>query len=179
MICVLQGSNTEHHFFTVRLHLLISLQNISVQKYHLFLKTLAWGSEPCRENLPPNNVISILLQVSPVLARACSLRAQLLKSALGRNPWELTREIIYPQPQGDTGFASALRKTLSLFQGKTTEGFPPTGQELEQTQYLKMFPRQIQMLQEMCEQNFSAISTSPVLKHVSAGHSRTSFPQAF
>lgn len=30
----------------------------------------------------------------------------------------------------------------------------------------------------MCEQYFSAISTSPVLKHVSAGHSRASFPQA-
>lgn len=59
-------------------------------------------------------MISILLHVSAVLARACSLRAQLLKSALGRNLWELTREIIYPQPEGDTGFASALRKTLRV-----------------------------------------------------------------
>lgn len=162
------------------LQLLIPVQNVSVQKYQLFLRTLAWGCESCREGLPPKNVIRVLLRVSPVLAGVCSLRAQLSKSALGRSLWELTREIIYPQPEGDTGFASALRKTLSLFQGKTTEGFPAMEQELEQTQYLKGFPDECKCCRryEMCEQCFSADCTSPVLRYISAGHSRASFLQA-
>lgn len=61
MICVLQGSNIQHGFFTMRIQLLLPLQIVSVQKYYLFLRTLARGCESCTENLPPNHVMSILL----------------------------------------------------------------------------------------------------------------------
>lgn len=98
---------------------------------------------------------------------------------MGRNLWELTRAIIYLQPEGETGFASVLSKRLSLLRGKTAEGFPPTEQELGQARKdSQTSPDAAGDIKDIKEY-FSSDSASPMLKKISAGYGGVSFLQAF
>jgi len=63
--------------------------------------------------------------------------AQFSRPAVGRILWDLTREIVHLQPEGETGFASVLGESPSLLRGQTMERLPPAEQELEQARCLK------------------------------------------